>query len=374
MEEKKVISSLPEFIQSAWETSGFTEFTAVQKDMISPALEGKDIIAEAPTGSGKTVAYLLPSLNKLKKDVKQAQLVIVVSSRELAMQTLNEVQTWTAGSGFTSAALIGGANVKRQQEKLKKKPAVIVGTPGRLIELVQSKKLKMHEVSTLVFDEADQLFAKEHLKEVDQLLTSVQRDCQKLILSATIPGRIEQLAQERLQKPKTIRIRMDKEQLDNMEHVYLVGERRDKTKLFQKLVAMDDFYGIAFCNDRNELQTYKERLEYKSKKAAVLEGETKKQEREAAMQKFRSREIPLLLATDVASRGLDLEGLTHVVQLDLANDVHQYVHRAGRTARAGNKGTVVSIVTEGEKERLLQIGETLNLNLEEKQLSYGKLV
>lgn len=374
MEDRNVLPALPEYLQTAWEKSGFTEFTKVQEDMIPPALQGEDIIAEAPTGSGKTVAYLLPSLKKLEKDIKQAQLVIVVSSRELAMQTLSEVQNWTEGSGFTSAALIGGANVKRQQEKLKKKPAVIVGTPGRLVELVQTKKLKMHQVSTLVFDEADQLFAKEHLKEVDQLLAAVQRDCQKLILSATIPGRIEQLAKERLNNPKTIRIRMDKQQLENMEHVYLVGDRRDKSKLFQKLVAMDDFYGIAFCNDRNELQTYKERLDYKSKKAAVLEGETKKQEREAAMQKFRKKEIPLLLATDVASRGLDLEELTHVVQLDLANDVHQYVHRAGRTARAGSKGTVVSIVTEGEKERLLQIGETLNLQLKEKRLAYGKLV
>lgn len=374
MEERTILDTMPQYLQNAWDKSAFPSFTAIQEKMLPPALEGKNIIAEAPTGSGKTVAYLLPALKKLNKDVKQAQVLIVVSSRELAMQVLSEIQVWTEGSEFTSAALIGGANVKRQLDKLKKKPAVLVGTPGRLMELIDMKKLKLHEISTLILDEADQLFAKEHIAEVDRLLTVVQRDTQKIMVSATIPGRVEKLAREKLGKAETIRVQMDKQQLENMEHVYLLGDRRDKTKLFQKLVVIDNFYGIAFCNDRNELQTYAERLEFKSKQLAVLEGDTKKQEREAAMQKFRNREIPLLLATDVASRGLDLENLTHVVQLDLANDVHQYVHRAGRTARAGKSGTVVSIVTKGELERLLQIAEVLGIKLEEKRLSHGQLV
>ncbi|WP_246125544.1 DEAD/DEAH box helicase [Alkalicoccus halolimnae] len=374
MMSESIIETLPGFLQEAWKKSGFTAFTPIQKQMLPNALENRNIIAEAPTGSGKTVAYLLPALNKLNKNIKQAQIIVVVSSRELAMQILSEVQAWTEGSGYSSTALIGGANVKRQEEKLKKKPAIIIGTPGRLLEHIESKKLKMHEVSTLILDEADQLFAKEHITGIDKLIKTVKRDCQKLIVSATIPPRIEKQAEERVDNPDIIRIRMDKEMLKNMEHVYLVGERRDKTKLLQKLVQIEGFYGIAFCNDRNELQTYGERLEYKAKKIALLQGETNKQEREAAMQKFRNREIPLLLATDVASRGLDLHDLTHVVQLDLANDVHQYVHRSGRTARAGKKGVVVSIVTEGEKERLLQIGDTLGLTLTQKRLSHGRLV
>jgi superfamily II DNA/RNA helicase len=369
-----IIEQLPEFLQNTWKNSGFSKFTPVQEKMLPYALEGYNITAEAPTGSGKTLAYLLPALKKLDNEVKQAQTVVVVSSRELAMQVHQEVEHWLEGSSYTSAALIGGANIKRQQEKLKKKPAVIVGTPGRLLEHVSSKKLKLHEVSTLVLDEADQLFAKEHIEEVETLLTSVQRDCQKLIVSATIPPRVEKQAFEKIKAMKMIRIEMDEAMLKNMEHVYLVGERRDKATLLKKLVELDDFYGIAFCNDRRELEKYGEGLEYKGKKVVVLQGETNKQQRETSMQKFRKKEIPVLLATDVASRGLDLQNLSHVIQLDLANDVHQYIHRSGRTARAGRSGTVVSIVTEGELERLLQIGSTLGLKMVKKRISHGQLV
>ncbi|PYZ92334.1 RNA helicase [Salipaludibacillus keqinensis] len=369
-----IIPTLPSFLQEAWEKSGFTQLTEIQSEMIPQALQGKNIIAEAPTGSGKTMAYLLPALEKIDMNVKQAQVVIVASSRELVMQILDEVQTWAQGSGITGAALIGGANVKRQQEKLKKKPQVIIGTPGRLMELTKTKKLKLHEVKTLVFDEADQLFAKEHIKEVDDLMKAVVKDCQRLICSATIPKHVEKQAKERLDAPHVIRIEMNRDHLERVDHTYLVAERRDKVKLLRRLVNMEGLYGLAFSNDIRELETFAERLEFRGKHVGVLHGTTTKQAREKAINQFRSGEVPILMATDVASRGLDIEGLTHVIQLDLANDIQQYVHRSGRTGRAGKSGTVVSIVTEGEKERLLQIGDKLGLKMEEKTLSHGKLV
>ncbi|WP_280770247.1 DEAD/DEAH box helicase [Salipaludibacillus daqingensis] len=369
-----IIPTLPPFLQEAWEKSGFTTLTQIQTEMIPKALEGKNIIAEAPTGSGKTLAYLIPALQKIDTNIKQTQIVIVASSRELVMQILDEVQTWSKGSNIMGAALIGGANVKRQQEKLKKKPQVIIATPGRLMELVKSKKLKMHEVKTVVLDEADQLFAKEHINEIDDLMKAVLKDCQRIICSATIPKHVEKQAKQRMDSPQVIRIDMDRDHLERVDHVYLVAERRDKVKLLRKLVNMEGLYGLAFSNDIRELETFAERLEFRGKNVGVLHGTTTKQEREKAINQFRSGEVPLLMATDVASRGLDIDGLTHVIQLDLANDIQQYVHRSGRTGRAGRSGTVVSIVTEGEKERVLQMGEKLGLKMEEKTLSYGKLV
>ncbi|MCE7792539.1 DEAD/DEAH box helicase [Salipaludibacillus sp. CUR1] len=369
-----IIAALPPFIQGAWEKSGFKELTPIQKEMIPEAAAGKNIIAEAPTGSGKTLAYLLPSLQKINPDIKQAQLIITASSRELVMQILDNVNIWAKDSGIKAAALIGGANLKRQQEKLKKKPHVIVGTPGRLTELAKSKKLKLHEVTTVVLDEADQLFAKEHIGEVDHLMKAVMKDCQRIICSATIPPRVEKQAKERIEAPEVIRIEMDQDHLERVDHVYLVAERREKAKLFRKLVNMEGMYGLAFSNDIHELETFAERLEYRGKNVGVLHGTTSKQEREKAIKSFRSGEVPVLMATDVASRGLDIEEVSHVIQLDLANDIQQYVHRSGRTGRAGKSGTVVSIVTEGEKERLLQIGDKLGLQIDEKTFSHGKLV
>jgi len=369
-----IIPTLPAYLQEAWEKSGFTNLTEIQAEMIPEALAGKNIIAEAPTGSGKTLAYLIPALQKVDLNIKQTQIVIVASSRELVMQILDEVQIWANGSGINGIALIGGANVKRQLEKLKKKPQIIIATPGRLMELVESKKLKMHEVKTVVFDEADQLFAKEHIKEIDDLLKAVMNDCQKIICSATIPKHVEKQAKDRLTSQTVIRIAMDLDHLERVDHMYIVSERRDKVKFLRKIVNIEGLYGLAFSNDIRELETFVERLEFRGKKVGVLHGTTTKQEREKAISQFRSGEVPILMATDVASRGLDIEGLTHVIQLDLANDIQQYVHRSGRTGRAGRSGVVVSIVTEGEKERLLQIGEKLGLKMEEKTLSYGQLV
>ncbi|UTR13718.1 DEAD/DEAH box helicase [Salipaludibacillus sp. LMS25] len=375
MNPTTIIPALPTYLQEAWTKSGFKELTPIQQKMIPVALKDANIVAEAPTGSGKTLAYLLPSLEKIDTSILQAQVVIVASSRELVMQILDNVTNWTAGSGITGAALIGGANVKRQLEKLKKKPQVIVGTPGRLVELVKSKKLKLHEVKTLILDEADQLFAKEHIDEVDTLMKGVMKDCQRIVCSATIPTYVEKQAVERMATaPEIIRIALDKDMLQRVAHVYLVAERREKPKLLRKLVNMEGMYGLAFSNDIHELETFAERLAFRGKTVGVLHGTTGKQEREQAIKQFRQGEVPILMATDVASRGLDIDDLTHVIQLDLANDIQQYVHRSGRTGRAGKTGTVVSLVTEGEKERLLQIGAKLGITLEEKSLSGGQLV
>lgn len=369
-----IIQTFPPYLQEAWEKSGFTDFTKIQEEMITPSMEGKNIIAEAPTGSGKTLAYLLPSLTKVDPAKKQAQVVIIASSRELVMQIVEQVSIWSEGSGIESAALIGGANVKRQLEKLKKKPHIVVATPGRMIELVKMKKMKLHEVHTLIFDEADQLFAKEHIKETDDLLKGVMKDCQRIICSATIPNKVEDMAKDRILSPRVIRINMDKDHLERVNHFYIVSERREKSKLLRKLVHIEGLYGLAFSNDVHELETFANRLEFRGANVGILHGETTKQEREKAIKAFRNQEVPLLMATDVASRGLDIDDITHVIQLDLANDIHQYVHRSGRTGRAGKPGTVVSVVTKGEQERLQQIGDKLGLKMEEKTISHGELV
>lgn len=369
-----LMESLPEWIQRQWKKEDFKEWTPIQQEMVPVALNGNSLIAEAPTGTGKTLGYLIPGMNKINPDSKNVQLLIIVPGKELAMQVHQEVGKWSTGSGIQAAVMIGGANVKRQYEKLKKKPQVITGTPGRISELIQDKKLKVHEVQTLVFDEADQLFVPDHLATLDLIQKAVPKNEQRIICSATVPERVLLLAEERINDLVEIRVDQSIKQVENMLHLYVVSEKRDKVKTLGKLTHMHGFYGMAFLKNSFDVDKVTEKLIYNGIQAAGLHGDKGKQGREQAMKMFRERQANLLVTTDLSSRGLDVKGISHVIHFDLANDQKQYVHRAGRTARAGKSGTVVSIVTEGELVRLKQIAEELQLKLEEANLYFGELM
>lgn len=361
------------FIQKNWKTSGFTGLTDIQHQMIPEARKGGPLIAEAPTGTGKTLGYLIPALERVVEERPQTQVLIIVPGKELAMQVHEEVQKWTVGSGIRAAVMIGGANVKRQYEKLKKKPHVITGTPGRVNELIKDKKLKVHEVSTLVFDEADQLFVPDHLDTIDQINKAVPGKEQRIICSATIPERVVSFAEERFHNIKTIRVEASTDDLQRVSHLYLLVEKRDKVKTLSKLSYLKSFYGIAFLSDSFQVDQVHSKLQHDGNQTASLHGDKGKQGREKAMRLFRQRDARLLLTTDVASRGLDVKGVTHVIHFDLANDQRQYMHRAGRTARAGESGISLSIVTKGELQRLEQIAQEAAFTLQRAELKYGEL-
>ncbi|SFC86989.1 Superfamily II DNA and RNA helicase [Bacillus sp. OV322] len=362
------------FIIKAWEKSEFRQATPIQTKAIPLIAEGKDLIAESPTGTGKTLAYLLPLLNKMNAEKKAPQAVILASSRELVMQIAEEVRIWSEGSEITGAAFIGGANPKRQLEKLKKHPQVIVGTPGRIYELIAQKKIKMHEVKTIVLDEGDQLIVSEHIATIRNIVKSTMKDRQVLIFSATLTGQAEQLAGELLNEPEIVRIDKSERMESKVDHMYLVGDRRDKFKMIEKITRLENLKGLAFLNDIAELTVLKEKLDYKGIKLEVLHGESSKMEREKALRNLRSGKSPLLLATDVAARGLDIKGLNTVIHADLAKDADQYTHRSGRTGRAGADGTVISLVTEREERELKKIARELELTLSKKTFYGGKLV
>ncbi|MFD0050476.1 DEAD/DEAH box helicase [Actinomycetes bacterium NPDC127524] len=362
------------FIIKAWEKSEFRQATPIQTKAIPFIAEGKDLIAESPTGTGKTLAYLLPLLNKINAEKKAPQAVILASSRELVMQIAEEVRIWSEGSEITGAAFIGGANPKRQLEKLKKHPQVIVGTPGRIYELIAQKKIKMHEVKTIVLDEGDQLIVSEHIATIRNIVKSTMKDRQVLIFSATLTAQAEQLGGELLNEPEIVRIDKSERMESKVDHMYLVGDRRDKFKMIEKITRLENLKGLAFLNDIAELTVLKEKLDYKGIKLEVLHGESSKMEREKALRNLRSGKSPLLLATDVAARGLDIKGLNTVIHADLAKDADQYTHRSGRTGRAGADGTVISLVTEREERELKKIARELELTLTKKTFYGGNLV
>ena len=369
-----LLENMKPFIHQAWMKSDFAQPTPIQIKAIPYIVDGKDVIAESPTGTGKTLAYLLPTLEKINADQQSPQVLILASSRELVMQINEEIRIWSAGSNIVGAAFIGGANVKRQLEKLKKRPQVIVGTPGRIYELIAQKKLKMHEVKTIVLDEGDQLLIPEHMATIRNIVKSTLKDRQVMMFSATLPVETEQAAQEFMNEPLTIKVDKTEKMQSKVDHIYFVVEKRDKAKILEKISRLEGMKGLAFINDIGELTVIGEKLKYKDIQVGMLHGESNKVDREKALRKLRSGKSPLLLATDVAARGLDIKGLTTVVHVDLAANNDQYVHRSGRTGRAGADGTVISIVTEREERELKKIARELDIPLVKKELYQGKIV
>ncbi|MBT2693955.1 DEAD/DEAH box helicase [Bacillus sp. ISL-55] len=375
-ETQPIIAQLKPFLQQAWEKAGFETMTSVQMTAIPLIIEGKDVVGESPTGTGKTLAYLLPVLNKIDANMQNTQAVILASSQELVMQILSEIQKWGEGSGIKSASLIGGANLKRQIDKLKKSPHIIVGTPGRTNELIKQKKLKMHKVHTVVLDEGDQLLTPEHNETVKSIVKSTLADQRQLLLfSATLPETVEKSIKRLAKDPEMINVKKD-ETIDaaKVEHIYFVSEQRDKIKVLEKIARMDKTKSLVFIKDIANLTIAAEKLKFKDIHVGQLHSDLDKQDRQRYLNKFRDGNNEMLLVTEVAARGLDIKGVTHVVHYDFPREQDQYVHRSGRTGRFGAEGTVISIVNEREERDLKRFCNALNITPVQKEFYGGKIV
>lgn len=374
-ENDHFLTNLKLDLQKKWQERGFETATAIQKSAIPLILEGKDVIAESPTGTGKTIAYLLPIINKINVESKGLQAVILAPSRELVMQIFQEIQNWTAGTNIKSASLVGGANIKRQLDKLKERPQIIVGTPGRVLELIKLKKLKMHEVQSIVLDEGDQLLVAEHLDTVRTIVKSALNDRQLLLFSATPLKEHDQIKAMIGREAETIKIsRQDTSLANKVQHYYLVCETRERSKLLQKIAAMKSVRALVFARSVGNMNVLLEKLRYEGIAVEALHSDLTKQQREKALTSLRNGDINILLATDIAARGLDIEGLTHVIHYDFPEDLEQYIHRSGRTGRMGATGTVISFVTPREERELKKFSKKLQLEIQQRRIYKGQLV
>ncbi|ALC92408.1 RNA helicase [Bacillus sp. FJAT-18017] len=362
------------FVQNVWEKSGFKQPTSIQEAAIPAILDGRDLIAESPTGTGKTLAYLLPVLEKIDSSSIGLQAVVLASSQELIMQVYQEFQKWSEGSGIRGATFIGGANVKRQLEKLKKKPHIAFGTPGRMNELIKQKKIKMHEVKMVVLDEGDQLLVREHIGQVEDIVKSSLKSRQVVLFSATMKPETEEMAKRLTENPEVIRIKKDTSiEQGKVEHIYFSCEPREKLLLLEKIARLQNIKTLAFINDITEIGVITAKLQFKELSAGLLHSELDKTVRQKAIKDFRDGKINMLVATDVAARGLDIQGVTHVVHVDFPRDIEQYIHRSGRTGRMGADGTVISLVTEREERELKIFAKKLNLSVEKRIFYKGQI-
>ncbi|MDF2714113.1 MAG: box helicase [Paenibacillus sp.] len=354
---------------------GIAEPSPIQREAIPAALEGRDLLAQSQTGTGKTLAYLLPILEKIDPSSKELQAVVLSPTRELGVQIAAEIEKYGAPAGIRGQALIGGASLNRQVDRLKLHPHIIVGTPGRIAELLRVRKVKMHRVRTIVIDEADQMFALGSAKEAEEIVESALRDRQLLFFSATLPAEVRRMAGRWMNAPKEIEIDPGQRTAGGIEHLVFVCEERERIDTLRRLIRLyDPKSALAFVNDLDVIAQVAAKLQHAGLSADALYGDAPKQERTTLLNRFRTGKLRTLVATDVAARGLDIEGLTHVFHLQPALDAEHYVHRAGRTGRMGRSGLSVSIVTEHELFIIRKFEKQLGIVINQKAMYKGKVV
>jgi len=352
----------------------------IQAVAVPALLAGGDAVIRAQTGSGKTLAYLLPVLEKLDAASNRLQAIVLTPTAELAMQIVKEATELTEGTTIRALALIGGASLQRQLDKLKTHPQLVVGTPGRIREILQIKKMKVSDVRTIVVDEADQTFALGEGGEAERILAALPSSRQTVFCSATMGDAARAIVMKWTKAASWIEAESADEEEANrklpstVEHVFVVAEERDRIDTVRRLLrALQPRAAILFVNKTESIAEVEAKLQYHGLAVEAIYGDQPKQERTAVMRKFRSGKLKLLLATDVAARGIDAADVTHVIHVDPPLDEERYLHRAGRTGRMGRYGMSVLVLTPNRKFIAEKFAEALDIAIEERKLDRGEL-
>ena len=333
--------------------------TPIQREVIGPILDGKDVIGKAETGSGKTLAFLLPVMENINLNVKEVQALILTPTRELAIQVSSEVEKLTETKNISTLLAYGGRDIEGQLNKLKG-VQLIVATPGRLLDHLRRGSIKLNKVKSLIIDEADQMLLMGFKNEVEDIMKFTSKKKQVLCFSATIGADVKKLAYRYTNE--AIMVEVAKENTENIDE-YLV-ETTDRWKIDALCEVLNDtnpFMGIIFCRTKARVDRLEARLHEKGYNCQKIHSDIPQSKREKIMKAFRNAEIQYLIATDVASRGLHIDGVTHVYNYDIPEETESYTHRIGRTGRAGEKGKTYLFVTpkgEGELQKIEERRDT----------------
>jgi len=362
-------------LQSALETINFVNPTPIQEKAIPFILENsQDLIALAQTGTGKTAAFGLPLLNMLDTTSKAVQAFILCPTRELCLQITRDLMSFASNmKGVNIVAVYGGASISNQLRDLRKGANIVVGTPGRVNDFVKRGNLNVSNVKWLVLDEADEMLNMGFKEELDSILANTPDDKQTLLFSATMPREIQQISKYYMKEPYEISVGSKNTGIDTVSHHVYTVRARDKYLALKRVADMNpNIYGIVFCRTKKETQEIAEKLQFDGYNADALHGDLSQSLRESVMNKFRNKHIQMLVATDVAARGIDIDDLTHVINYGIPDEDDIYIHRSGRTGRAGKKGICISIVHSKDGRKLKFIERRLGQPLEFKELPSGR--
>lgn len=353
-----------ELLNDTLKQNGITTPTPVQEQAIPLLLNGKDIIAKAQTGTGKTLAFALPIVQNIRVDKKQVQALILTPTRELAIQITAEMKKLASVVGAKVLACYGGQDVLAQVKKLENPPQIIVATPGRLLDHMRRGTINIGPINYLVLDEADQMLHMGFLDEVESIISKTSNSRQTMLFSATMPEKIKQLASFYLNKPEQVTIQAEKVTVDAIkQQVIETSDRLKQSALLYMLQVHQPFLSVIFCRTKIRAKKLNEALQDAGYMADELHGDLSQAKREQVMKKFRDMKLQILVATDVAARGLDIEGVSHVYNFDIPIDTESYIHRIGRTGRAGNTGEAITFVTAKDMDKLTAIEKVVGKKL-----------
>ena len=347
--------NLKPFIIESVKELGFFEPTEIQERLIPTVLKGDSVIGQSQTGTGKTHAYLLPMIQKVNPSKEAVQAIITAPTRELAAQIYQEVLKITKNSEEEIAVrlYIGGTDKQRTIEKLKHQPHIVVGTPGRINDLVKEQALFVHSAPILIIDEADLMLEMGFLEDVDQIASRMAETLQMLVFSATIPEKLKPFLKKYMENPKYIQVEPKQVTAAKIDHYLLPARHRNKLELvFQALETFNPYLAIVFTNTKKKADEVADGLMGKGLKVGRIHGDLSPRERKQMMKQILDLDYQYIVATDLAARGIDIQGISHVINYELPSDLDFYIHRVGRTARAGYSGIALTIYEDRDEDAL----------------------
>ncbi len=369
---------LPQYLLSAIKELGFEKPTPVQERIIPTLLENKEtnIVCLAQTGTGKTAAFGLPTLTALDTDNTNIQALVLSPTRELCKQITEDLKKYAQyKKGFAIVDVYGGAGIEMQIKALSRNPQIVVATPGRLIDMLQRQALTLEHISTLILDEADEMLNMGFKEELDEILAQTPKQKQTLLFSATLPVEVEKIAKTYMNNPQIVTVGERNSGAQNVDHFYYVVHEKDRYPALKRIVDYcTNMYGIIFCRTRRECGEVASALIKDGYNAEALHGDLSQQQRDLVMKRFRSKTVPLLVATDVAARGIDVHNLSHVINYNLPDEIEQYTHRSGRTGRADKSGKSIVLINIKEQHKIRRIEKMIQKTFTKSKVPTGSEV
>jgi len=369
--------ALSEEILKAVGELGFETPTPVQEKSIPHLLtSNRDLLALAQTGTGKTAAFGLPTIEQIQTEYNAVQAFVLCPTRELCMQITKDLQSYAKyKEGVKITAVYGGASIDTQIRALRRGVQIVVGTPGRVLDMMRRKALKIDHIQRLILDEADEMLSMGFKEELNSILAETPNDKQTLLFSATMPREIKNIADKYMKNPLEITVGKKNAGAENVDHVYHMVQAKDRYEALKRVADINpNIYGIVFCRTRRETQEVATKLIRDGYNADALHGELSQGQRDQVMGRFRQKHLQILVATDVAARGLDVTDLTHIINYNLPDEPGTYVHRSGRTGRAGKKGLCITIIHGRERNKIYQLEDKVGKKFKREDVPNGQQV
>ncbi len=361
---------LSDKMMEALRKKGFEEPTPIQALTIPYLLSGeKDVVGQAQTGTGKTGAFGIPLIENIAPKSGHVKALILAPTRELAIQVAEEINSLSLDKSTKVLAVYGGQPIDRQIERIKRGVDIVVGTPGRIIDHLKRKTLNFNNVDYVVLDEADEMLNMGFVEDIEEILKSTKQEKRMLLFSATMPANILRLAKKYMREYEIVAVKRDELAKNNINQIYFEVHRSDKFEALYRIIDVEEeFYGVVFCRTKLDVDDITGKLVNRGCRAEGLHGDVSQGQRERILQKFKNKKITILVATDVAARGIDVDNLTHVINHSLPQDPESYVHRIGRTGRAGREGTAITLVTPSQYRKLLNIQKVAKADITKKKI------